>query len=246
MPLGGRLTIRTQPAEQLPEGVPAGEWVLLEVDDTGTGIEPEMRQRIFEPFFTSKPRGKGTGLGLSMVYGIVKQAGGEIAVESELGSGTTFQLFFPACKEPAEEPTQVRRKPARRTPRGTESILVVEDEPTVRDLVKAMLDRLGYQTIVADGPKEALRLYKEACETKRVIDLLLTDVIMPQMSGRELARIIRRITPTMKILYMSGYTADEIATHGVQDVPMLLRKPFTADALGQRVREAINAPVAPC
>jgi PAS domain S-box-containing protein len=246
MPLGGRLTIRTQPAGPLPEGVPPGEWVLLEVDDTGTGIEPEMRQRIFEPFFTSKPRGKGTGLGLSMVYGIVKQAGGEIAVESELGEGTTFQLFFPACKEAAEAPAQAKRKAARRTPRGTESILVVEDEPTVRDLVKTMLDRLGYQTIVADGPKEALRLYKEACEMKRDIDLLLTDVIMPQMSGRELARIIRRMTPTMKILYMSGYTADEIATHGVQDVPMLLRKPFTADALGQRVREAINAPVAPC
>jgi CheY-like chemotaxis protein len=176
----------------------------------------------------------------------VKQAGGEIAVESELGEGTTFQLFFPACKEAAEAPAQAKRKAARRTPRGTESILVVEDEPTVRDLVKTMLDRLGYQTIVADGPKEALRLYKEACEMKRDIDLLLTDVIMPQMSGRELARIIRRMTPTMKILYMSGYTADEIATHGVQDVPMLLRKPFTADALGQRVREAINAPVAPC
>ncbi len=246
MPLGGRLTIRTEPACQLPEGIPAGNWVLLEFDDTGIGIEPELRQRIFEPFVTSKPKGKGTGLGLSMVYGIVKQAGGEIAVDSELGEGTTFQLFFPACNEAAEEPPRPKSKAAQKAPRGTESILVVEDEPTVRDLVKAMLERLGYHTIVANGPKQALLLYKEAREAKRPIDLLLTDVIMPQMSGRELARIVRRITPTMKILYMSGYTADEIATHGVQDVPMLLRKPFTAEALGHRVRDAINSPVTTC
>ena len=246
MPLGGRLTIRTGPASQLPEGVPPGEWMVLEVRDTGVGIEPELRQHIFEPFVTSKPRGKGTGLGLSMVYGIVKQAGGEIAVETELGSGSSFQLFFPACIDVAEPPAPPRRKAVRRSPRGTESILVVEDEPAVRDLVKTMLEKLGYQTIVADGPKEALRLYKEACELKQGFDLLLTDVIMPQMSGRELARIVRRMAPTMKILYMSGYTADEIATHGVQDVPMLLRKPFTAEALGHRVREAIDSLVTPC
>lgn len=245
MPLGGRLTIRTEPATVLPEGVPERDWILLEVEDTGMGIEPEMRARIFEPFFTSKPKGKGTGLGLSMVYGIVKQAGGEIAVESELGSGTTFQLFFPAVSEAEPEPPRPKSRPAKTAPNGTETILVVEDEPTVRQLVKAMLEKYGYRPVVAEGAKEALRIFKELRESSTVIDLLLTDVIMPQMSGRDLARIVRRTAPNMKILYMSGYTADEIATHGVQDAPMLLRKPFNAESLAARVREAIDSPVLP-
>ncbi|MES1189188.1 MAG: ATP-binding protein [Myxococcales bacterium] len=241
MPDGGKLTIATSnvdldesyAAEHL--SVVPGPHVMLSVSDTGVGMDRATQQHIFEPFFTTKPAGSGSGLGLSTVFGIVKQSHGSIWVYSEPGHGTTFKVYLP----------RVDRESARKTPTaalqgGSETILLVEDEPQVRAIVQRTLERGGYAVLTAAGPEEALSI----CESSLMrIDLLLTDVVMPQMNGRELAERIRALRPTIKTLFMSGYTDDAILRHGVLDegVPFL-QKPVTPSSLKRKVRETLDAP----
>ncbi len=243
MPEGGRLFIRTGNVDvphssRLHADVRPGSYVRLTVADTGKGMDAEIMIHLFEPFYTSKATGKGTGLGLSTVYGIVKQSGGEIVVESEPGSGATFHIYLPRIvgvqdtAHPAKAPQAVRA--------GTETILLVEDEPGVRQLVREMLLRLGYTILEAGSGAEALRLFEQH---HGGIDLLLTDVIMPQMSGRDLAARLRAAQPTLKVLYMSGYTDDMLAHHGVLEPDVyLLPKPFAPDELGIKLREVLDTP----
>ncbi len=243
MPKGGTLTISTSTAvvkENLhgtgPE-LPPGKYVVLAVADTGTGMDKQVLSRIFEPFFTTKAKHKGTGLGLATVYGIVKQSGGDILVDTEPGRGTTFRIYLPREERIPDAGRQKRK--ARRSNRGTETILLVEDEPEVRRLAHSMLRDLGYKVIeAADGP-EALRV----CRSRRIaVDLLLTDVIMPQMSGPRLAEQLTAERPGLPVLYISGYTDDVLARHGVTGLEnVLLQKPFTRKALAARVRELLDA-----
>ena len=241
MPDGGRLTIETADAELDVEyaarhvNVKAGPYVVLAVSDTGTGMSSEIKARIFEPFYTTKGPGRGTGLGLSTVYGIVKQSGGYIRVYSEPGAGTTFKIYFPHT-DAAPEATQ----PATPTslPRGTETVLLVEDEADVRELTRELLERLGYTVLEASRPTDARQIARQHVG---LIDLLLTDVIMPRMSGRTLAETIAAERPEAKILFMSGYTDDAIVRHGVLEPDTdFLQKPFTAQALATKVREILD------
>jgi two-component system cell cycle sensor histidine kinase/response regulator CckA len=235
MPTGGTLTIETRSA--LPGECPrlSGAALLLSVKDTGTGMNEETMQHLFEPFFTTKERGKGTGLGLSIVYGIVKGAGGEIVVESAPGSGTTFRIYFPRVE--ATEATTLPSTPPK-TLRGTETILLVEDEDQVRTVVASILRRQGYRVIEAKDPLDALRVYEEA---PREIDLLLTDVVMPKMSGIELAKRVVGARPSTRVLCMSGYTDDLIAQHRVAESGVaFLPKPITPENLSRKVREVLE------
>ncbi len=243
MPQGGKLIIRTDNVE-LTEGyasqhiaVRPGRYVMLAVSDTGTGIDAETQKRIFEPFFTTKKIGKGTGLGLSTVYGIIKQSGGNIWVYSEVGRGTTFKIYLPLVDEEAEsiQPRATDATP----PRGTETVLLVEDEEMVRRMTRGMLEMNGYTVIEAANGEEALAV----CERHHgPFHLLLTDVVMPQMSGRELAQAIATLHPEMRVLYMSGYTDDAILHHGALDPgTVLLEKPFTSSALARKVREVLDS-----
>jgi PAS domain S-box-containing protein len=239
MPTGGALTISTGIDVFGPgagrAGMTAGTYVLLSISDTGSGIDPEIRDQVFEPFFTTKPKGRGTGLGLSTVYGIVKQSGGEIALESELGVGTTFRIWLPQVER---NPRAFRSTPRRIPGRGTETILLVEDEPEVRKLAREMLTRLGYQVFEAADGVEALAIWERHAAA---IDLVLTDVIMPGMGGRELADALRKRSPAVRVLFMSGYTEDVIAQHGVTRAGLdLVQKPFTREQLGVRVRQALD------
>jgi len=241
MPEGGRLFIRTGNVDvphssRLHADVRPGCYVRLTVADTGKGMDAEIMVHLFEPFYTSKATGKGTGLGLSTVYGIVKQSGGEIVVESEPGSGATFHIYLPRIAGALDAAHPARMQPAVRA--GTETILLVEDEPGVRQLVREMLHRLGYTTLEAGGGAEALRIFEQH---RGGIDLLLTDVIMPQMSGRDLAERLRSVQPALKVLYMSGYTDDMLAHHGVLEPNVyLLPKPFAPDELGAKLREVLD------
>jgi len=216
-----------------PDLIP-GDYVLLTVDDDGCGMDKETLTRIFEPFFTTKEDGRGTGLGLATVYGIVKQNEGMINVYSEPGQGTTFRIYLPRMQAEAAEPVPVCVRPANR---ATGTILLVEDEPAILELGTCILKRLGYTVLTARTPSVALTL---AREHKGPIDLLLTDVIMPEMDGQELARQMQEIRPTMKTLFMSGYTANIIVQHGVLMPGVhFLEKPFSADKLEQKVREVL-------
>ena len=241
MPEGGRLFIRTgnvsvPHSSRLHADVRPGSYVRLTVADTGKGMDAEIMIHLFEPFYTSKATGKGTGLGLSTVYGIVKQSGGEIVVESEPGSGATFHIYLPRFA--AAQDTAQPARTTRAVRAGTETILLVEDEPGVRQLVREMLFRLGYTIFEAGGGAEALRIFEQH---KSGIDLLLTDVIMPQMSGRDLAARLRAVQPALKVLYMSGYTDDMLAHHGVLEPDVyLLAKPFAPDELGAKLREVLD------
>jgi signal transduction histidine kinase len=244
MPRGGTLTLQTRNVlldDAYAEGhvhIPAGSYVLLAVSDTGIGIAADTLPRIFEPFFTTKEHGKGTGLGLSTVYGIVKQSGGWIWVYSELERGTTFKIYLPAIDEPLSDSTHNGAEP--QTPGGSETVLVVEDDAMVRRLMAQALTSLGYDVLEADGPDEARRV--SAAETRH-IPLLITDVVMPQMSGRELAAILHDSRPAMRILYVSGYTDDAVVRHGLLDRSMaFLQKPFTPSGLARKVREVLDAP----
>jgi two-component system cell cycle sensor histidine kinase/response regulator CckA len=245
MPAGGRLILETANAELDSSyagshmGVRPGPYVMLAVSDTGIGMDAETRSRLFEPFFTTKEKGKGTGLGLSMVYGIVKQSGGDIWVYSEPGKGSTFKVYLPLVEESAAE---TAGPPApREVAGGSETILLVEDEAGVRRLVRAILQQRGYAVLEADGPEHALRICREP---SRRIDLLLTDVVMPEMSGRELAIEITRLRPELKVLYMSGYTDNAIVHHGLKALgPAFLQKPFTPAALASRIRQVLDAVV---
>jgi len=254
MPDGGRLTIRTanvdldeDPAKEWSDARP-GPYVMLEVSDTGGGMDPETRAHLFEPFFTTKEQGKGTGLGLSTVYGTVQQSGGHIAVESEPGQGSTFRVYLPRVAAPviAPEPRRTGGAPAARpaataeglvTGRG-ETILLVEDAARVRAVVREILEMSGYAVLEAHHGAEALELSNRHGGP---IHLLVTDVVMPQMSGRELAQRLATLRPDLKVLYMSGYTDDAIVRHGVLASGIaFLSKPFTPDALALKVRELLD------
>jgi two-component system, cell cycle sensor histidine kinase and response regulator CckA len=241
MPAGGRLTIATsavvlaEPAPTDGPGAQAGPHLLLSVTDTGTGMDEATQARVFDPFFTTKGPGKGTGLGLSMVYGIVTQSGGRVAVTSAPGAGSTFNVWLPAVHAPAD----VTAAPgADGAMGGTETILLVEDDDDVRDLAEQVLESLGYVVVTAANGPAALRVCARPAQR---VDLMLTDVIMPQMSGKEAALGARRLRADLKVLYMSGYTDDALGRHGVVDADAaLLEKPFTRESLARKVREALD------
>jgi two-component system cell cycle sensor histidine kinase/response regulator CckA len=244
MPKGGRLTIETanvvldEAFAKTHLGTEPGAYVLVGVTDTGHGMEKPTRLRIFEPFFTTKEPGKGTGLGLSTVFGIVQQSRGCIWVSSEPGRGSTFKVYLPRTDATAE----LERSPAApSTQRGTETVLLVEDEESVRSVAQRMLERNGYRVIVARDSEDALRLSDELGDQ---IDVLLTDVVMPRMSGAALASRLLARWPTIKVLYVSGYTDGTVMEHGVLEhgVPFL-QKPFTSEQLAHKLRSVLDAPV---
>jgi PAS domain S-box-containing protein len=238
----GKVTIETGNAEFDEAfcvdhaGFLSGEYVLLAVSDDGCGIEPETLENIFEPFFTTKDSGKGTGLGLAMVYGVVKQNDGFINVYSQPNQGTTFKIYLPRHRVKMD--CFPDNGPSRPAERGHETILIVEDEPPILELATEMLERLGYLVIAANTPDEAICI---AREYGGKIDLLVTDVVMPEMNGRDLAKNILPYYPHIKRLFMSGYTANVIAHHGVLDKGInFIQKPFSVEQLGAKVREALD------
>src|SRR5690349_581069 len=243
MPKGGKLSIETTNvyldeayAREHVSVVP-GDYVMLAISDTGCGMNEETRQHIFEPFFTTKDAGKGTGLGLSMVYGIVKQSGGNIWVYSEEGRGTTFKIYFPRVTAEAEE--YKRMNGSVEAPKGCETILLVEDAELVRNLARQVLEGAGYRVLEAANAEAAIDLCERINGDR--IDLLLTDVIMPGMSGNEMSRVLLARQPGMPVLYMSGYTDDAIVQHGVLEAGInFLQKPFTPGALASKVREVLD------
>jgi len=236
MPDGGRLTITTEAVDPPGEAADgAGPWALLRVDDEGVGMDPETVDRIFEPFFTTKPPGEGSGLGLAVVFGVVEDSGGEIQVRTEPGDGTTFEICLPGASgsEPADDAATVPE-----LPRGSETILVVEDDEPVRRVIRRSLERLGYTLLVAPDGREALGALQNA---EGPIHLLLSDVVMPHMGGRELSERIRELHPEVGVLLMSGYTDDQVIRQGVRDADVaFLQKPFTATELSWSVREALD------
>jgi len=244
MPGGGQITFSTANVElaetdaRRHPGLRPGRYVMLAVSDTGMGMDASTQAHIFEPFFTTKEPGKGTGLGLSMVYGIAQQSGGYVWVDSQPGHGATFRIYLPRVEAAAQAagPTPTRARPDR----GSETVLLVEDEADLRDLAREILEAHGYAVLTAGGPEEALRLVAGFGDP---IHLLLTDVVMPQMSGRELATRLAPGHPDMKVLYMSGYTDDVIVGHGVLDPGLaFLAKPFTPRTLAGKVRDVLEAP----
>ena len=243
MPHGGKLTLETANAD-LDEAyardhqpLEPGSYVMLAVSDTGVGMPPDVQARIFEPFFTTKEVGKGTGLGLSTVYGIVKQSGGYIWVYSEPGRGTTFKIYFPRVEQPAQT-LSAEKRPNSVQP-GRETILLVEDDPQLRDLTSSVLVQCGYKLLIAGSPEEGLAIAKD---NHGDIRLLITDVVMPRMNGRQLAEQLVGIAPGVRVLYISGYTSDAIVHYGVLDDGLwFLSKPFTLAALVNKVREVLDA-----
>jgi signal transduction histidine kinase/CheY-like chemotaxis protein len=243
MPRGGKLIIRTEnvrldgeTAPQIAATLVPGDYVMLSVTDTGAGMNEETKSHIFEPFFTTKGPGKGTGLGLATVYGIVRQTGGGISVESEPGKGSTFKIYLPLESAPVDF-TRAPLMPVEKTD-NFETVLVVEDEDIVRDLVCDVLEDQGYNVICARDGIEALNM-AEDCDGP--IHLLVTDVIMPHMNGHELAGKLSQLRPDMKVLYVSGYSDNEIGDHGLLDPRYeLLQKPFTPQTLARKIREVIR------
>ncbi len=244
MPRGGKLTLETSNAlldesyaRRHQPAVP-GRYVMLAVSDTGHGMSAETQARIFEPFYTTKEVGKGTGLGLSMVYGIVKQSGGYIWVYSEPDRGTTFKIYLPRVDQAVESSTADQRP--KNVQRGTETILLVEDDAQLRQLSSSVLAHCGYKMLVAASPEEGLAICKE---NHRDIRLLITDVVMPRMNGRQLAEQVIQVSPNVRVLYMSGYTSNAIVHYGVLDPGLwFLPKPFTLSSLVAKVREVLDSP----
>ncbi len=241
MPEGGKLTLELSNTELDASyagihDVAPGSYVMLAVSDNGCGMTPEVRQRAFEPFFTTKDVGSGTGLGLATVYGIVRQSGGHIWLYSEQGIGTTFKMFFPSV-DTREEP--VSSEGSDIAPRGTETILVVEDDPGVRVLVEEILDSIGYRILTAEDGNSALRA---AEQHSGKIDLLITDVVLPRMGGKEIASRLSALRPGIKVLFMSGYTGHSAVQHGTLDSDVnFLPKPFSPDALCDKVRAVLTS-----
>ena len=241
MPTGGMLRMVTKetvlPVSLKGESsdTPSGRYVRLIVSDTGIGMSDEVKSHLFEPFFTTKGIGKGTGLGLATVYGIVRQAGGTVLVDSEVGHGTAFHVLFPALDSVSEILPQAT---AHTSPRGHETVLVVEDEEAVRRFTRVSLEMQGYRVYVAASAREALSM--EEGELAHVT-LLITDVIMPGIGGRELADALRHRCPAMRVLYMSGYTNDAVVRHGLEAATdAFLQKPFTPHALARKVRDVLD------
>jgi signal transduction histidine kinase/ActR/RegA family two-component response regulator len=246
---GGKITIETANVEldaaysDMHIAVTPGYYVMLAVSDTGIGMDAETRKHIFEPFFTTKELGKGTGLGLSMVYGIVKQSGGNIWVYSELGKGTTFKIYLPQVQAGANQTVTVDKPSALSGAVATETILLVEDEEMVRKLTSDILRENGYQVLAASNGEEAIQICNEH---EGEIDLMLTDVVMPAMNGKRLSEIVRPIQENMRVVYMSGYTDDAIVHHGVLDPGTnFIEKPFTADTLTSTIQEVLQKPLQP-
>jgi CheY-like chemotaxis protein len=254
MPTGGTLSIETaatvvatEPGREGSE-LPPGRYAVVTVADTGLGMARQVAEHIFEPFFTTKESGRGSGLGLSTVFGIVKQSGGHIFVDSEPGRGTTFRLYLPGSREqPAPAPSAApdggdEPAPTRPEPpvASGETILLVEDEPAVRTFVARALRQQGYEVLDASNGGEALLIAEDHPGS---IHLLLTDVIMPRLSGKQLATRLRRVRAEMRVLYMSGYAEEIVATHGALEAgAAFIAKPLTAEALGRKIREVLAAP----
>jgi CheY-like chemotaxis protein len=242
MPRGGRLAIETASVvldgdyvRARPEAA-EGPHVRVDVSDTGAGMPAEVLAHVFEPFFTTKPVGRGTGLGLSMVQGIVRQAGGHVQVESAPGQGTRFRILLPRADGAARPPSPAS-EPSASKEEGTETLLLVEDEPAVLDLARRMLSARGYRVLAASSGEAAL----EIARAEPRIDLVVTDVVMPGMGGPELARRLRELRPGLGVLFASGYPEDAIAHRGVVDPGVnLLQKPYTSAALAQRVRDLLD------
>jgi nitrogen-specific signal transduction histidine kinase/CheY-like chemotaxis protein len=242
MPQGGKLTIETKNIDldasyaKTHEGVRPGAHVMLAVTDSGVGMPEEVRRHIFEPFFTTKGVGKGTGLGLSVVHGIVKQCEGSIEVYSEPGQGTCFKIYLPQIAR-----SVITEMPAADTnalPRGSETILLVEDEANVREFARHVLQGYGYTILVAGNAKEASRINSQH---KTPIHLLMTDVVMPGTGGRALAKQLQSTRPEMKVLFMSGYTEDAVVRHGIlHEEVNFLQKPYSPLALAQKVRDVLK------
>ena len=240
MPQGGRLTLETANVvlEETAEhhfDVTPGSYVMLAVSDTGHGMDEATQARVFEPFFTTKERGKGTGLGLSTVFGIVKQSGGNLYVYSEPGVGSTFKVYFP-CAHPGAVASPVSTHSG--GARGNETILLVEDEENVREVANRILQQAGFHVLQASSPAEAILLCEQNPER---IDLVLTDVIMPRMNGRQLAERLRTLRPGIRVLFMSGYTDDVILQNGVLELGThFIQKPITPDSLTRKVRDVLD------
>ena len=245
MPRGGQLVLEAGNAD-LDEDyahehvtVRPGRYVMLAVSDTGHGMDKETQQRIFEPFFTTKDKGKGTGLGLSTVYGIVQQSGGYVWVYSEVGRGTTFKVYLPRVEDEADQPVAAAEPAATRAV-ASETLLLVEDEASVRELLRELLEEAGYTVLEASRPAEALQIVQSRTEP---IQLLITDVVMPEMTGPALARRLAEMRPGLRMLFLSGYTEGVVADKGLLgDGAHFLQKPFTSDALEAKVREVLEGP----
>jgi PAS domain S-box-containing protein len=246
MPEGGKLTVQSSDVTvrqnfSAHRFIQPGRYAVISVADTGHGMDTETQSRIFEPFFTTKEKGKGTGLGLSTVYGIVKQSSGYVFAESELGAGTTFYVYLPRVEESAEQlsPAQSQQNDAG----GCETVLLVEDEESVRELVRLTLTSRGYQVLEAENGESGLRM---AESFKKHIDILITDVVMPGIGGRELARKLLLLRPAISVLYLSGYTEDAVVTRGALGPrTAFLQKPFTLQNLAKKVREVLHSKSAP-
>lgn len=246
MPSGGRLALETaavtvapsQDREPTSEELPAGDYVRISVCDNGTGMTDEVKQHVFEPFFTTKDEGRGSGLGLATSYGIVRQSGGHICVESELGKGTTVKIFLPRVAAPA--PPAYKRPGANKLPTGTETILVLEDDISVRHLSVRVLRSLGYEVLEAANGDDAQRLIGQSGDKK--IDLLLTDMVMPQMSGRRFADWMNKSSPGTKVVFISGYLQESLHPGDRREHDMFfLPKPFDPEQLAAKIREALDA-----
>ena len=241
MPKGGLLTVETANVTLGEDYINThiqtrpGSYVMLAVSDNGHGMDAETRARLFEPFFTTKAKGKGTGLGLSTVFGVVRQSGGTIEVYSERGQGTSFKIYLPRIDQAA---TIAEKEQAHSSRPGHETLLIVEDDEMVRRLVRDTLEREGYRILDAGSPEDASRI---AARNKRPIDLMITDVVLPQMNGKQLAEQLGRDRPEMRVLYMSGYTDNAVvASAGLPPGSAFLQKPFTPGALSRRVRELLD------
>ncbi len=241
MPGGGRLTVELAnvdldaPLATANDEIPVGRYVVISMTDTGSGMDAETLGHIFEPFFTTKERGKGTGLGLATVYGIVRQTGGYVAVETSPGAGATFRIYLPRSSEPMTSGI----RPSVLSRRGTETVLLVEDEPAVRSLVRAVLERQGYAVLVAESGKAAL----DVVETRHdPIHVLLTDLVMPGMNGRDLASRVVARHPSVRVVFMSGYSANIPTDFGGEGAGVFLPKPFNERALTSKIREVLDTP----